>query len=374
MSQAIIDLHADERLLTEHVVRHYGHLSPPASPGFARRIGVISRDEQDDRLRHDRAMGGVDYDAWLTTPDYGASAEDLRDRARGTLLGLAVGDAVGTTLEFRPRDVVHVNDMVGGGPFNLAPGEWTDDTSMALCLADSILADGEFRAEIFGRLLSRWYREGHNSVNGRCFDIGNATRVAIEGFEREGIRWQGNTAPDTAGNGSIIRLAPLAIATRSSLYKTWMQAAATSRVTHNAPEALDGCRMLGMILCHALNGADREQALAPKVANQPARIRLINAGEYKSKSRDMIRSSGYVMDTLEAALWAVWNTRNFRDAVLLAANLGDDADSVAAVAGQVAGAIYGLRGIPNEWVRRVSWSNPILDRADALVRLADRRQ
>ncbi|MBB4637257.1 ADP-ribosylarginine hydrolase Tri1 [Longimicrobium terrae] len=359
----MIDLHADDLALGEYVVAHYRHLSPPASPGLRMRMGQIDADEA-RRAEGDRAPL-----SWLDTPADALSPEAARDRARGALLGMAAGDAVGTTLEFQPRDAGHVHDMVGGGPFRLAAGEWTDDTTMALCLADAIIADGEFNPASFARLLVRWYRDGLNSVTGHCFDIGNATRTAVEGHEAEDFRWRGNTSDRTAGNGSLVRVAPVAIAWRGSLRQTWYMAAAQSRVTHGAMDALACCQIFAMQMHHALRGAPREAVLAPMLASLTPRAQIINAGEYKSKTRDQIRSSGYVVDTLEAALWSIWNSGSFEEAVLLAANLGDDADSVACVAGQLAGAIYGLSAIPPEWLRKLAWRDALLDRADRLLAL-----
>src|SRR3990172_9047568 len=126
-------------------------------------------------------------------------ATDRKNRAVGCLLGLAIGDAVGTTLEFRARDTYPpLTDMIGGGPFNLKTGEWTDDTSMALCLADSLIACGDLDESDLMRRFLRWWRHGENSVNGRCFDIGNSTRHALETFERTGNPRSGSRKPETA--------------------------------------------------------------------------------------------------------------------------------------------------------------------------------
>lgn len=307
--------------------------------------------------------------SWLATLPDTLSPDEAQDRVTGALLGLAIGDAVGTTLEFRPRDAAHVQDMVGGGPFGLEAGQWTDDTSMALCLADALLVDRGYQPRTFARLLVRWYREGYNASNGRCFDIGNATRTAIEGHEAEDGRWQGNASDQTAGNGSLVRVAPVAIAARGALDVTWRLSGGQSRATHAALEAISACQLFGMLLHHALRGASREAVLSPHVATLSPRIQIINAGEYKRKTREQIRSSGYVVDTLEAALWAVWHGETFEEAVLLAANLGDAADSVAAVAGQLAGAIYGQQGIPGHWLRRVTFGPAIAERAMQLLAL-----
>lgn len=361
----MIDLHASESELMDHVRARYRHLSPPPSAGLRLRMGQIDVAEAE---RH-QAAGELEVTSWLDTLVDHVSLEEARNRARGAMLGMAVGDAIGTTLEFRVRDAGHVADMVGGGPFGLQPGQWTDDTSMALCVADALIADDDFTPRSFARLLVRWYRDGYNSVLGHCFDIGDATRTAIEGQEATDGQWQGNFKADTAGNGSLVRAAPIAIAYRGSLKRSWHLAAAQSRVTHAAPDALSCCQLFAMQLHHALRGGTRDAVLAPKVASLPPRAQIINAGEYREKHRDQIRSSGYVVDTLEAALWSIWHTDNFADAVLLAANLGDDADSVACATGQLAGAIYGASAIPTRWLDALAWNDTIAERADRLFQL-----
>lgn len=357
----MIDLRNSNEALSKYV-EQYDHLLPLPSPQLQQRM--------DYTLRPDAPRLPYSKPAWLSSRTCTLSDDQALDRAQGALLGLAIGDAVGTTLEFLPRDRAQVSDMVGGGPFKLAPGQWTDDTSMALCLADTYLAKETFDFTTYSDALVRWYRRGENSANGRCFDIGNATRNALEGWETQGLTWQGNYAPSTAGNGSIIRLAPTAIFRRHSLSATWRESATQSRITHSAEEAINCCQLLAAQLHLALNGADKDEALSAMVRALLPRPLIINAGEYKQKSRDQIRSSGYVIDTLEAALWAVWNTDNFKDAILLAANLADDADSVAATAGQIAGALYGVSGMPQDWVRKVAWSEHIQELARKLFERA----
>ncbi|MCU5771747.1 ADP-ribosylglycohydrolase family protein [Erwiniaceae bacterium BAC15a-03b] len=322
----------------------------------------------------------IDYQPWLTggvpLPEWLASTQPvldnstLQDRAKGALIGLAVGDAVGTTLEFLPRDQHSVTDMVGGGPFALKPGEWTDDTTMALCLAETYLHKGRLDLTDFRNRMVNWYRHGVNSVNGICFDIGNATRYALEEYLKHGESWFGNTGPDTAGNAAIIRLAPSAIFQRHSLLHTLHDAEQQGRATHGAVESVDCSRLLGLVLHPLLNGADKNQAFSPTLCLFNARTALINAGEYKQKTREQIRSSGYVIDTLEAAMWSVWHTDNFRDAILLAANLADDADSVAATAGQIAGALYGYSAIPQQWRDKLVDETRIADMAAELFKRA----
>lgn len=293
-----------------------------------------------------------------------------RDRALGAMLGLAVGDALGTTLEFSRRDTKPpVTGMRGGGPFGLKPGEWTDDTSMALCLAESLIAHGgDLEPDDLMRRFGRWYREGENSVTGRCFDIGNITRSALERFERTG-ETSGSLLPDPqgAGNGTLMRLAPVALAAAPDAARAAELAHAQSRTTHAAPVAHEACRLFATMLVEAIGGATKQDVLRAREA--PGDLAPIGAGSWKRKGRRAIVSSGYVVATLEAALWCVWTTETFADAVLLAANLGDDADTVAAVTGQLAGALYGRSGIPSEWLRQLAWREEIEEFAGRLVDL-----
>jgi ADP-ribosyl-[dinitrogen reductase] hydrolase len=161
----------------------------------------------------------------------------------GCLLGLACGDALGTTVEFRGRDTfVPVRDMVGGGPFDLQPGQWTDDTSMALCLGKSLLdRDGFDPADQMDRYV-RWWRSGYLSSTGECFDIGSTTRTALETYLCSGDPFAGSTNPRSAGNGSLMRLAPVVLFFHGDLSATIHHAAESSRTTHGAPEAVECCR------------------------------------------------------------------------------------------------------------------------------------
>lgn len=332
-----------------------------------------------------------------------------RSNLAAILVGLACGDAVGTTLEFTKRDTYeHITDMVGGGPFDLEPGQWTDDTSMALCLGESLHLKGFDPGDQMARYLA-WMITGYRSSDEDkgCFDIGNTTRSSLQkGLEQikatmidleafDSIRTDtrnpskiirlvneripnpfcGPHAESTAGNGSIMRVGPLAIwgANRASdelaRYAEW-----SSAVTHGAPHCRVACAFLTLFLVRL--------AISPKTS--PI-MRLMSAYEEtqglmgilgygwaiqryhpalckypRHDDRMRISSSGYVVDTLEAALWSVvqpmsnGSEGSFRQAVLTAANLGDDADTVAAVTGQIAGALYGLEGIPQEWRERLA--------------------
>ncbi len=291
-----------------------------------------------------------------------------QERHRGSLLGLAVGDAVGTTLEFRPRGTfTPISDMVGGGPFSLPTGAWTDDTSMALCLGASLVQCGGFDARDQMNRYCDWVNLGYMSSIGECFDIGGTVSSALEEYQHTGDPFSGSTDPRSAGNGSLMRLAPVVLFYHPDLEAVDRYAAESSRTTHGAQEAIDGCRIFARVLYNALEGRPKEDVLqvaAP--ASASPRLAEIAAGGYLVKSEAEVQGTGYVVDSLEAALWCFHTTDSFRDAILAAANLGDDADTTAAICGQIAGAYYGLSGIPEGWRETVMQSAEIIDLADRL--------
>ena len=297
------------------------------------------------------------------------------DRTLGCLLGLATADALGTTLEFQPPgSFAPIADMTGGGPFGLRPGEWTDDTSMALCLAESLVEmQGFDAADQMARYL-RWYEEGYLSSTGVCFDIGNTVRAALRKFQETGEPFAGSPDPYSAGNGSIMRLAPVPMFYARDPAQAVEKSALSSRTTHGAATCIDACRYFGGLIAGALNGADKAALLAPHYAPLPgywnaqplqtAEINEIAGGSFKRRQPPQIQGSGYVVKSLEAALWAFYHSDNFRDGCLLAANLGDDADTTAAVFGQIAGAYYGAAGIPAPWLEKLALRGTI----DSLAR------
>ena len=292
---------------------------------------------------------------------------DVLDRAKGALVGLAVGDALGTTLEFSARDSrSHHTTLTGGGPFDLAPGQWTDDTSMALALADSLLSTGRLDpADLMTRFVA-WWRKGEYSCTGACFDIGVQTAAALRRFERTGNPVQGTTREDDAGNGSLMRLSPAVIFGLGDPARVRQLAREQSRTTHAAPQCLDACSFLAEVVHEAILG--QPDVLRPRDPQGHAAVQAIAAGSYRLKTRDEIRSGGYVVDTLEAALWCVVQTRTFEDALVMAVNLGQDSDTVGAVTGQLAGALYGASAIPPRWLSPLAWRERIAKLAVELVR------
>ena len=294
---------------------------------------------------------------------------EQKARFRGCLLGLAVGDALGTTLEFRPPGTFEpLTDMVGGGRFGLLPGQWTDDTSMALCLATSLVERGGFDAADQMSRYCRWEDEGYLSSTGTCFDIGTTVQSALRRYRHDGQPHAGSTDPSTAGNGCLMRLAPIPMYYCPDMEAVERFAADSSRTTHGAAECVDASRLLARVICRALLGRPKDDVLLGDAGLQVsgARLGAIARGDYRGKTAAEIKGSGYVVDCLEAALWAFARTESYADAVLMAANLGNDADTTAAVCGQVAGAYYGDVGIPARWLGCLALRPEIVDLADAL--------
>jgi len=294
------------------------------------------------------------------------------DRFRGCLLGLAVGDAVGTTVEFKPRGSFSpVTDMVGGGVFGLKPGQWTDDTSMALCLATSLITKKGFDPVDQMDRYWDWCKNGYLSSTGRCFDIGGTVRQALEKYKRTGGNpFSGSTEPNSAGNGSLMRLAPIPMYYFPDLEKVIHFARESSRTTHGALECIEACQLFGEMIHLALSGQSKEQILfETKVKVSAPKIDDIASGGYAQKLITQIRGTGYVVDSLEAALWCFYQSNTFEEAILQAANLGDDADTTAAICGQIAGAFYGESNIPTKWLEKLFMRNEITELADKLSKV-----
>ena len=303
-----------------------------------------------------------------------------RDRYRGALLGLATGDALGTTLEFRaPGSFNKIDDMAGGGPFDLAPGEWTDDTSMALCLAESLIETG--RCDLIDQLerYTRWADHAHLSSNGTVFDIGNTVRKALANFRTSRSPHSGPSDEYSAGNGSLMRLAAIPLFFSNAPETAIETSGESSRATHGAPAAIDACRYMGALMVGALNGASKQELLSDHFSPIPgywdknpllAQIAEVAAGSFKHREPPVIAGNGYVVKSLQAGLWAFHNGNDFRDGCLLAVNLGGDADTTGAIYGQLAGAFYGESAIPLAWREKLAHRGLITSFADKLLALS----
>jgi ADP-ribosyl-[dinitrogen reductase] hydrolase len=281
----------------------------------------------------------------------------MEDRAVGALVGLAVGDALGTSVEFMSRgNFTPVTGMRGGGVFQLKPGEWTDDTSMALALGEALLQDPAMTdpALVMNRWLN-WYHHGMYSHNGKCFDIGNQTAKALTNWAS--LRELPAIDTNSAGNGCIMRLAPVVLASLNQPDRMRDISRRQSDFTHRNAECRDIVIKLADLIAACIHGEAAD--IAAKIPSDIA-----------ARTETQVESTGYVIDTFEAALWAFAPQDGFENIVLRAVNLGDDADTVGAVTGQIAGGRYGLSQIPEPWVQVLTWRDEIIEMGRKLFKLS----
>ncbi|CAF3974374.1 unnamed protein product [Rotaria sordida] len=313
---------------------------------------------------------------------------DIVDRIQGSLFGLTVGDALGAHVEFRPNSylvAVPVTDLVGGGTWGLQRGQFTDDTSMALCLANSLIACRDFVP--YDQLVRYkwWYRHGYMSSTGHCFDIGAATRQSIQEFEKrqrkfahdhdillEQMDFLSNrdllqafdmhcSKEGVAGNGALMRLAPVPLFFYQHPKVAVDYSGISGQITHGDKKAYDACRYYGALIVAAVRGEDKNKLISNTFYDDHRgwfgdktlhpEIMAIAQGSYKKKGgyQDGIRGKGYIVNALEAALWAFWSDGDsFETGALKAVNLGDDTDTTAAIYGQLAGAHYGYNKLPEK--------------------------
>lgn len=244
---------------------------------------------------------------------------------RDAVYGLAVGDALGVPYEFQARDTFECHGMTGHGTHHKPAGTWSDDTSLALATCDSIRDTGRIDVTDMRRRFERWYFDGEYTVDG-LFDVGNTCAAAINSGE-------GRRGERDNGNGSLMRIAPLAFTGATDA-----EVEAVSAITHAHPISTGACVAYVRVLRALATGATVEEALGRRYRG------------VRDKPRAEVRSGGFVLDTLDAALWCLVNTDGYEGCVLAAVNLGSDTDTTAAVAGALAGAHYGLGAIPAEWL------------------------
>jgi len=308
---------------------------------------------------------------------------NLLSRFRGSLIGLAVGDALGAPVEFEPRgSFPPITGLRGGGPFNLKAGDWTDDTSLALCLAESLIEKGGFEPRDQAERYVRWWREGYMSATGNCFDIGNTTKASLQRFIDTGDPYSGPTSPETGSNGSLMRLAPVPLFYHDSPRLAIEYSGLSSKVTHGADEAVDSCRYLGALLIGTLKGEKKNTLTSLRYEpesgiwnQQPltAQVENVAEGSFRCSEPPEIKAQGTAVKTLEAALWAFAKCSSFEEGCILAVNLGDDSDTVGAVYGQLAGAYYGVEEIPTEWIEGLSSKSLIESAAERLLKASQTR-
>jgi ADP-ribosyl-[dinitrogen reductase] hydrolase len=283
-----------------------------------------------------------------------------KDRIAGCLIGLACGDAVGTTLEFLPRGTIEpIEDMVGGGHFDLEKGQWTDDTSMALCLGHSLIFKHGFDPVDQMNRYCNWYHYGYMSSTGDCFDIGVTVSQALKNYLATGEAFSGSTEKYSSGNGALMRLAPIPMYYHRDIKSALHFAGESSRTTHGSNLCIQSSKLFCEMLLRAMKYETKDEVLNVIFKPESEEVQAIANGKYLEKSYEELTGSGFVIESLESALWCFYHGNTFKESILLAANIGNDADTTAAICGQIAGAFYGVEGIPINWVDQLTESKEI---------------
>ncbi|MFO7814441.1 MAG: ADP-ribosylglycohydrolase family protein [Halanaerobiales bacterium] len=278
----------------------------------------------------------------------------MENKFKGALLGLIVGDALGARYEGMSGDNINFKGkMKGGGPHNISAGQWTDDTSLALCLAESLIKDG-FDLESQLARYAKWFKDGYLSSKDRAFGIGRNTSISITDYIQNEILPPARE--DAAGNGSIMRLAPVPMYFINSYKKTVHYSGKSSLATHNNPMAVDSCKYLGSFIFYSIHNKDKNFLINESYKGLELDNRVLKTLNisYDKLAEDEINPDGFVLNTLKASLWSFYNSDSFETAMIKAVNLGGDTDTIAAVTGQMAGSYYGSIEILEKWINKLA--------------------
>jgi len=305
----------------------------------------------------------------------------IRSRFSGALIGLAVGDALAAaTQDLEPGTFAPVSDVMGGGPFGLPPGAWSDDTAMALCLADSLLVCRAFDSRDQVERYLRWQQEGYLSATGVCAGITPNTAKALSAAQWRRQVFPGSHEPKQLDPEPLSRIAPVVMFAFASADEATRLAGDAARITCQAPAVVEVCRIFAAMLHAALAGAPKEEVLAPKhglaeleAAGYRPRVRSLLQGRYRRKRPGQVHTGRTIVEVLEAALWSFDQSEDFQAGALLAANLGAASDVASAAYGQLAGAFYGAAAIPPAWRGAVLRLELIETLAEQLFTLAFER-
>ena len=308
---------------------------------------------------------------------------------KSCFLGLAIGDALGVPVEFNTRSALHqspVKDLRGFGTWNQPPGTWSDDSSLTFCLAESLVSG--YDVTDIGRKFLAWYKEGYWGARYKLFDIGQTTRFAIARIAGgENPLFSGDLSEDANGNGSLMRIAPAPLYFHdhndSGLYQKIKE---ISAITHAHFRSVFSCYFFSKYMIELLKGMDKFQALTAVTTavinfaeasefnpSEIERFRRIMGGNLHGLAAEEIYSSGYVLHTLEAALWSFLTTDSFENAVLKAVNLGEDTDTTGCVTGALAGLYYGEDTIPLQWRTKLARENDIIKLAEDFTESIQKR-
>ncbi|MGB8327813.1 MAG: ADP-ribosylglycohydrolase family protein [Steroidobacteraceae bacterium] len=335
-------------------------------------LGTLQADDRDTALHADRREESGDDTAGLDLESLSV-ARRLRERFHGALIGLAVGDALAAATQFRkPGSFAPIGDLLGGGPFDLPRGAWTDDTAMALCLAESLLECRGFDGRDQSGRYVRWQLQGHLSATGQCVGISASVAKALGAAKWRRQLYAGSHDPEQVDKEVLSRVAPVVMFNLARRDDAIREAAESARPTCQAPLALEVCRLFAAMLHAALTGRPKAEILEPAPGSWStraltSRMESVALAGYAGKDASSMTSAGDALDALEGALWAFATTSSYRAGALAAANLGGDADVRTAVYGQLAGAYYGVSAIPTVWRSSLIRRDLIQDLADRLL-------
>ncbi|MDR3601978.1 MAG: ADP-ribosylglycohydrolase family protein [Desulfosporosinus sp.] len=292
-----------------------------------------------------------------------------QDAIIGGVMGVVIGDALGLPVQFMTKTEIRKNpitDMTGGGIFDLEPGAWSDDSSLTLCLVESLYEMGYYPADIARRFV-KWYRDGYMTPLGESFDIGSTTAIAMKRLIHGVAPFKaGPNSAENNGNGSLMRILPATLFfAHESDYIMIQRICEVSKITHGHPRSQLACSLYSLFVKELLTGSSPQKAydtmrlksqtvfVDPKLNKQLSHFKRIISGELPNLAESEIKSGGYVVETLEAALWSFLTTSSFKEAVLTAVNLGWDTDTVGAITGSMAGVYYGFSNIPAHWLKKL---------------------
>lgn len=308
---------------------------------------------------------------------------NLKHQIKSALFGVAVGDALGVPVEFKSREYLTqkpVTEMIGYGTYNQLPGTFSDDSSLTFCLAEALTKD--FDLQEIGKTFVKWYHENFWAARGEIFDIGIATREAINRLSRgEQAEFAGNIESESNGNGSLMRILPLLFYIKDlPITERYQITKKVSSITHGHIRSVIACFYYLEFGREILLGKDKLEIYKKLQTEIPKFLESLTINQFEVSLFDRllkgnisnlkeaeIQSSGYVLHSLEASIWCLLTTNNYKDATLKAVNLGEDTDTTSAIVGGLAGLFYGYNEIPKNWVDQLAMKDDIEDLVERLA-------